>query len=112
MVLVDLLYPKVTAGSSTNLSCIVILDTNIDVPVTVNTMWTGPKGTIITPTSSMMHNFTSYTSTGIVSVARSGNYTCQASINSSSQFITGSTMTSGSITITVCVCPLHCVIDI
>ena len=81
-----------------------MLDINVDVPVTVNTVWTGPNGTTVTPTRSLMENLTRYTSTGIVNVARNGNYTCQASIDALSLFVIGSGMTSGSTTITVCMC--------
>jgi hypothetical protein len=45
-----------------------------------------------------------------VDAARNGSYTCQASIDSSSQFITGSEKTSGSVTITVGEYQLTCMV--
>ena len=57
----------------------------MDVPVTVNTVWTGPLGVMLSPAIFMMENLTRYTSTVVVNSFRrsqSGNYTCIAAINS------------------------------
>ena len=91
----------IIAGSSPSLTCTVELDTAVDVPVNVSTEWSSPDMTTVSPTSSVMESLTRYTVMANVDAARSGSYTCQASIDSSSQFITGSGETSGSITITV-----------
>ena len=94
----------IIAGSSPTLTCTVELSPAVDVPVTVNTMWTGPAGELFTPTNpvpAMIVNLTTYTSLAMVDAARSGNFTCQATVSSSSQFITGSGMMSGTTTITV-----------
>ena len=69
--------------------------------MTVTTDWSGPAGTTVTPTSSVMESLTRYIVMADVDAARSGSYTCQASIDSSSDFITGSEMTSGSTNIAV-----------
>ena len=91
----------IIAGSSPSLACTVELSLAVDVPVNVSTEWSSPGMTVVTPTSSLMENLTRYTIMANVGAARNGSYTCRASIDSSSQFITGSGMTSGSITITV-----------
>ena len=94
----------VIAGSQATLTCVVELPLSVDVPVTVNTMWTGPDEVTLTPTNpvpAMMMSLTRYTSTSMVDAARSGNYTCKATVTSSSQFIAGSGMMSGTTAIIV-----------
>ena len=86
----------VIAGSSPSLTCTVELSPAVDVPVTVNTMWSGPD-VIFMPASSVpavMVNTTTYTSTVTVDAAKNGSYTCQATV------ISGGTM-SGSTDIIV-----------
>ena len=74
----------ILAGSSPTLTCAVELSPAVDVPVTVNTEWTGPDGS--TPTSGappVMRSFTHYTSDlklNYVESADSGNYNCTVSI--------------------------------
>ena len=91
----------IIAGSSPNLTCTLELSLAVNVPVTVTTEWTAPAGTTVTPTSSLMESLTRYTIIAMVDAARNGDYTCQAALSSSSQFITDSGMTSGSATIAV-----------
>ena len=91
----------IIAGSSPSLTCTVDLSPAVDVPVIVNVEWTGPDMTMVTPSSSVMESLTRYTVMGSVDAARNGSYTCRASIDSSSQFITGSGIMLGSTTITV-----------
>ena len=91
----------IIAGSSPTLTCTVELSPAVDVQVTVNTVWTGPDGVTLTPTNPVMESPARYTSTVMVNAARSGDYTCQATVSSSSQFVTGSGMMSGTTTITV-----------
>lgn len=90
-------------GSSPNLNCTVDLNQAVNVPVTVNAMWTGPVLTTITPTSPLMESLSRYIIMGIVDVARSGNYTCQATVSSSdsSHFTSGGGTMSASTTIIV-----------
>ena len=88
-------------GASLTLTCTVELNPSVDVPVTVNTVWTGPDMTSFTPSDSlptMMENQTRYTSTVMVDAARGGNYTCQATVTSSVMFVTGSGTLSGLVT--------------
>ena len=99
----------IIAGSSPNLTCTVVLSPAVDVPVTVNTMWTGPDLTTVTPTSPLMERLTRYVITAMIDAARNGSYTCRATVSSSSQFITGGGMMSGSTTITVGMCRTYCV---
>ena len=83
--------------------CTVELNQNVDVPVTVNTVWTGPAGVTLSPTDPLMENTTRYTSTAMVSFFgrdQSGVYTCEANI-SSDTLITSSTAVSGTNRITV-----------
>ena len=83
----------IIVGASFNLTCTVELTPAVDVPVTVNTVWTGPDMTSFTPTNPVpvvMENQTRYTGVVRVDAARSGNYTCHATVNSSSSFGSGS----------------------
>ena len=93
----------IIAGSSPNLTCTVELSPAVDIPVAVNTEWTGSTTrTMFLPNkmvTAMMVNLTTYISTVMVDAARSGNYTCQATVTS------GRTI-SGSATITVGMCLL------
>ena len=87
----------VIAGSkSLSLTCTVELSLAVDVPVTVNTMWSGPD-VIFMPASSVpgvMVNLTTYTSTVTVDAAKNGSYTCRA-------IVTSGGTTSGSTDVTV-----------
>ena len=92
------------AGASLSLTCTVELSSAVDVPVTVNTEWTGPDMTSFTPTSlvlAVMGNLTRYTSTVTVNAAWSGDYTCEATVSSSLTFVTGSGTLSGLVNIIV-----------
>ena len=87
----------VIAGASVTLNCAVELSSVVDVPVTVNTEWTGPADVMFMPANpvpAVMVNTTTYVSTVSVGAARAGSYTCQATITS------GGT-TSGSTDVTV-----------
>ena len=80
------------------------LSSSVDVPVTVNTVWTGPDMTYFTPSNwvtAVMENDTSYISATTVDAARSGDYTCEATVNSSSTFVAGSETLNGSVDIIV-----------
>ena len=87
----------VIAGASVTLTCAVELSPAVDVPVTVNTEWTGPADVMfmpINPVSAVMVNITTYVSTVSVDIARTGTYICQANIASGGA-------TSGSTNITI-----------
>ena len=89
----------VIAGANVNLTCTVELSSAVDVPVTVNTEWTGPADVMFMPANpvpAVMVNTTTYISTISVGAARTGSYTCQATITSG-----GMPKTSGSTDITV-----------
>jgi hypothetical protein len=79
----------------------------VDVPVTVNAMWSGPDGfRISTAVQQVMEirSSTNYTSTVIVSSFgrnQSGNYTCRATLSSSSLFLINSAQNSKTAYITV-----------
>ena len=61
----------------------------VDVPVTVNIVWTGPAGVTLSNTPTMMNSLSVYTSTAEIGSFRrndSGNYTCIANVNPTSSF--------------------------
>ena len=87
----------VIAGSSVTLTCAVELNPAVDVPVTVNTEWTGPADVMFVPpdpVAAVMVNITTYISTVLVNEAKTGSFICDATITS------GGT-TSGTADITV-----------
>ena len=90
-------------GSAVILTCTVELSPLVDVPVTVNTVWTGPDGFMTTNTAQpVMGSATTYTSTAVVNAfgrGQSGNYTCSAIVTSNSQYLTDS-LKSGSKNVT------------
>jgi hypothetical protein len=69
--------------------CTVELNPAVDIPVTVNTVWNGPAGVQILPNDTIMQQSLSvYISTAMISSFgrnESGNYSCIASINSTSR---------------------------
>ena len=84
----------ITAGDSVTLTCTVDLSSAVDIPVNVNTEWTGPDGFMNTNTAQpVMGSTTTYTSTAMVSSFgrdQSGDYTCKTSVSSTSSFISSS----------------------
>ena len=81
--------------------CTVELNQNVDVPVTVNTVLTGPV--TLSPTDPLMESTTTYTSTATVSSFgrdQSGVYTCEATVNSDT-LVTSGMAVSGMNRITV-----------
>jgi hypothetical protein len=84
-------------GSNVTLTCVVEFSSAVDVPVTVNTEWTGPYYGL-SATDPLMESTNRYTSTATVSSFgrdQSGNYYCSASnISSKSPFLNDSTTTS------------------
>ena len=95
----------ITVGSNVTLTCTVELSSAVDVPVTVNTVWTGPQRMILLSSATLIVNLTRYTSTAMVSSFgrdKSGNYTCTATVNSrtDSTFLKDS-MISSTIRVTV-----------
>ena len=93
-------------GSNVTLTCTVELSpaVHVDVPVIVNTVWTGPDGVTLSPTTPSMENLTRYTSTAMVNSFgrdQSGNYTCTATVSSTSLFLTDSGSLSGTGRVTV-----------
>ena len=90
--------PIQPVGSTVTLTCTVELSPAVDVPVTVNTEWTGPAKFTNTGTAQRMENTTTYTSTAMVSSFgrdQSGVYNCTAAVG-----ITR-TMSSGTRRVTV-----------
>ena len=98
---------SVNVGSTVTLTCTVELSPAVDVPVTVNTVWTGPDGFMTTSTAQRMGSTTTYTSTAMVSSFgrdQSGNYTCTATVgpNLTSTYLTGSGVLSNTTSIVAC----------
>ena len=81
----------IAVGSALTLTCSVEFRPAVDVPVAVTTVWTGPAGFMNTTTAvPVMGSTTTYTSTAMVSSFgrdQSGDYTCVATVNSTSYFI-------------------------
>ena len=92
-----------------SLTCIVHVELSpaVDVPVTVNTVLTGPAGFVATSTSQpIMENTTTYTSTAMVSSLgrnQSGVYRCTATLHSmlTNTYLINSNSTADSNQITI-----------
>ena len=101
----DPVSPIRPVGSDTTLTCTVELSPTVDVPVTVNTVWTGPNGFMTVNTAqSVMGSTTTYTSTAMVSSfgrGQSGVYICTATVRSASLFVTRGASQSGTARLTV-----------
>ena len=94
--------PKLTpilSESSFTLTCTVELNPSVDVPVTINTVWTGPDGTILTSaTRPEKKSFTLYASVNTVhsvDSADSGNYTCTVSVEDGVEVSASTNITIG-----------------
>ena len=93
----DLPNPIRPVGSTVTLTCTVVLAEYVD-GLTVNTEWTGPNEYTDNGMAQHMGSTTTYTSTAMVSSFgrdQSGNYTCTATVSSTSSFITGTGSQSG-----------------
>ena len=81
------------------LFCTVELSPAVDVPVTVNTVWTGPAEFSTNNTAQpVIESTTTYISAAVVRPFgrdQSGNYTCTATVSSLSHNIFSSTSQSG-----------------
>ena len=81
-------------GSTVILTCTVELSPFVDVPVTVNTVWTGPAGFTTTNTTwPIVGNSTTHICTTTISSFRreqSGAYACTVTISSTSPFLINS----------------------
>ena len=90
--------PVQPVGSDVTLTCNVELSPAVDVPVTVNTVWTGPNGFSENGIAQRMGSTTTYTSTAMVSSFgrdQSGVYNCTAAVG------VNKTMSSGTRRVTV-----------
>ena len=93
--------------ANVTLTCTIELSETIDVSVTVNTMWSGPDGFRNSTTVQHVTGIRSSTNdTSIVAVSsfgrnQSGNYTCKATLSSSSLFLISSEQNSTIAYITV-----------
>ena len=105
------IYSPVNVRSAVTLTCTVELSPAVDVPVTVNTVWTGPARFSTTTTAqAMVGSTTTYTSTATVNSfgrAQSGYYNCTATVSSSFLFISGTSSRSGTAKVSIgeCYCP-------
>ena len=88
-------------GSDVTLTCTVNLNSSVDVPVTVNTVWSGPRG--FRMSREAIGNNTIQTSTLNVSLFgrnNSGVYNCTATISSSNALIFMSDSRIGTLRVT------------
>ena len=79
-------------GTVFTLTCTAMLDTSVDVSVSVGVVWTGPGGFT---TSDTMADLTAGDSSHssqlmVASATQSGDYTCAVTLNSASNFLTES----------------------
>ena len=92
----DLDSPIRPIGSDVTLTCTVKLSPAVDVPVTVNTVWTGPAKFMTSNTEQpSMSNTTTYitrTTIGSFIRGKSRHYICRATVISKSPFITSSSL--------------------
>ena len=94
-------------GSTVTLTCVVRiteLSLAVDIPVTLNTMWTGPDGfKTINTSQPILGSSTTYTGRAVVSSFgrnESGIYTCTASLSLTNLYLISGGTTSGSILVT------------
>ena len=100
----DPVSPVQPVGTNVTLTCNVELDLSVDILVTVNTVWTGPDNLNRSIIAQRMGNTTTYTSTVMVSSFgrdQSGDYTCMATVSSTSSFIISPSPQSATSRITV-----------
>ena len=97
--------PIGSVGANVTLTCAVEFTLTVDILITVNTVWTGPDGFMTTNTAqSVMGSTTTYTSTAMVSSFgrdQSGDYTCTATVSSTSSFVISSGSHSGTTNVIV-----------
>ena len=77
-------------GSAVTLTCTVELSPAVDIPVTVNTVWSGPAEFMTVNTAQPdMGSTTTYTSIAMVNSFgrdQSGNYTCKVTVGTMSSY--------------------------
>ena len=82
-----------------------VLGPSVDVPVAVNTVWTGPDNFNRNIMAQQIGSTTTYTSTVMVSSLfgrdQSGDYTCTATVSSASPYIMNSMGSSSTTRVTV-----------
>ena len=98
--------PFIVDGHPLSLTGTIKLSEAVNIAVTVNTVWSGPSGTQFTTTTSVasMVTATTYTSTATISsveTSDSGEYTCTATVSSTSPFLTDSENIQGIISTAV-----------
>ena len=93
-------------GSDISLTCNVELSSAIEIPVNVNVIWTGPNEFMTTQTvqkTAAVHGTTNFSVTTTINSfegTQSGNYTCTASIHSTSVFLNASQSVSTTLMVT------------
>ena len=106
---------KPFVSPNVTLSCTVELSPAVDVPVTVNTEWTGPHGFMTRNVAHLvMGKTTTYISALVISSFvrnPSGNYTCSAILSSTSQFLSDSLPESDIKTITTGKIPIEAIVS-
>ena len=96
--------PFIAESHPLNLTCSIELSEAVDIAVTVNTVWSGPSGTQFTTSVATRMTATTYTSTATISsieTSDSGEYTCTATVSSTSPFLTDSDKVFGVRNVTV-----------
>ena len=92
----DPVSPIHPMGSTVTLTCTVVFSLTVDLPVTVNIVWTGPDEYMTTNTAQpVIGSTTTYTSTAMVNSigrAESGIYNCTATFSSTNEFVMNNTV--------------------
>ena len=98
----NILDPIRPIGSAVTLICIVKYSpaVTVDIPVTMNTVWTGPAGFMATNVAVQI-DVTTYVSVILINsfgIEQFGNYTCVATVSSkyANSFLSDSNLQSGS----------------
>ena len=94
--------------TNTTLNCTVTLNENVDIPVTVKTMWVGPDGFSCTEVAAMDVGITHLSQVIVsdLSISKAGSYKCTAIVTSSPSNIfvnvTGEDRNSSDTTLALC----------
>ena len=98
----DPVSPIRPIGSDVTLTCTVELSPAVDVPVTVNTVWTGPDMFMTTNTAQhvMGNTYRSLVMVSSFGRDKSGNYTCSVSVSSDNTIPSTSDVRVGSARVT------------
>ena len=99
MYLISSLTNPVVSGSLVTLTCTVEFHQPVGVPLTINTVWTGPVGSAITGATylAVMESLTLYQSSVTTKLNLSGKYTCTANVSGAFEVSASTSIESGKV---------------